>query len=132
MARIDQSFEANLFVQKNKDAVEKTAQELKSCAMSYLKSVDHSLVPKNVFDHLVSLLEADDLSRFYSLFRGYPCEFIRNKCSTVYWLLVDGISSFLDAIEATWPYMTQDSRKNRLSHADEYVAELSAQSLVAA
>jgi thymidylate synthase ThyX len=121
--KVDMLFEADSFAKNNEFDIKKLIEAI-SVAVQQLAALDYFYVlPEKVKTNIIHNFNNRNYDQFYSELRQHAVCF--NGRSNNYWCIIDATSALIDAVSAYWPYMTQESRSERLLHGHAHLEELS-------
>lgn len=119
---MDQINESQVFNTSKASEILSTKERIVGCFRKFITE-NKSEIPAQQIEKLISLSVDDEFHFYYGTIRSNSQWFVDFKSRQRYWAIVDSISAFADAIGSYWPYMTQDSRLNRLDHANLHLDE---------
>ena len=108
------------FVAANQDRVASVSSAAAKMADVFLGRLASKVLRQSTLTNLQALASPETIADFGHLLRQHAVDFGRLGVTSAYWDLVDGIASLGDATDARWPYMTQEKRGIRLTHAQEH------------
>lgn len=112
---------AAVFVAANQDRVASLTCSAAKMATVFLRRLASKVLRQSTLTNLQALAKPETIADFGHLLRQHAVDFGRLGVTSAYWDLVDGIATLGDATGARWPYMTQEMRCIRLTHAQEHL-----------
>ncbi len=121
----NQVVEAQLFERAHSVLIAQVMSDLEKASKSFMDGVGKRVFSEMTHSRLIGVLEKD-LVAFGIALRSVAAERREVGAEGLYWDVVDGIYSLIDALGAQWRYITQEVRYARLQHAIEHVKALEA------
>lgn len=119
-----QEIEAKAFLDANAVQVGSVLSDLKVLSQAYLVKFGTLVFEQEHLNELEQALDRDVIQFGIELRRLAAIRKGGFGAEGVYWDIVDGIYSMLDALGAQWRYMTLAGRENRVKHAIEHARQV--------